>query len=71
MLTLTNTNTGQTVDIADGSESLPIGFLRENGNYRIEYESEDNRDISLLISDEEIPPAFKEVTPRKTRITNF
>ena len=68
MLTLTDTKSGDQVSIESGVPSLLVGFVRENGSYRIDFESNGNRDVSLLVSDEEIPPAYKELTANKTRI---
>ena len=67
MLTLKDTNTGQTVCIENEGTTLPVGFLHENGSYRFEFESDANCDITLLISDEELPPSLREITPEKTR----
>ena len=68
MLTLTDTKAGHTVSVESGANTLPVGFLRENGNYRFAFEAEGIRHVALVISDEELPPSLKEFTLDKTRI---
>lgn len=68
MLTLKNIDGGKTVCLDDSAEPIPIGMLRENGHYRIEFESAGSHDPVLRISDEELPPTLKERTPNTTRV---
>lgn len=68
MLTLQDTHTNERIHVTTGTEPLPVGFLRENGRYRITLEAEGQCDMTLLISDEEMLPATKELTPDKTHI---
>lgn len=50
------------------TKSLPVGFLREGGCYRIEVAVDGDRELRLLISDEEISYRKKEVADGKTRM---